>query len=75
MVAHFFRLSNQPAMTFAEQLTDTTALTQSGCQWYEWDKDVLLDAVCGCCGAVEPVGHTELEGCSWLCADCAKEIV
>jgi len=72
MVAHFFRLSNPPAITYAEQLTDTTALTQTGCLWYRWDCDVDVDAVCCQCGRVEQVGHTALEGWSWLCVECSE---
>ena len=72
MVAHFFRLSNPPVMQFAEQLTDTTALEQTGCMWYVWTEDVEIDAVCADCGCVEQVGHTVIEGATWLCAVCAK---
>jgi len=71
MVAHFFRLSNPPAMTYAEQLTDTTALEQTGCLWYVWTEDVEIDAICADCGAVERVGHTVTEGANWLCGECA----
>lgn len=73
MVAHFFRLSNPPSFTFAEQLTDATALEQTGCLWYRWDCDVDVDAVCADCGCVERVGHTAIEGASWLCVECAIE--
>ena len=70
MVAHFFRLSNPPAMVFAEQLTDATALEQTGCLSYVWTEDVVIDAVCADCGSVERVGHTVAEGAPWLCAEC-----
>lgn len=74
MLAEFFRLSAAtPAITFAPALSSEAMLAQSGCQWYEWDKDVMLDAVCGRCGAVERVGHTELENMPiWFCGECAK---
>ena len=71
MVAHFFRLSNPPAMVFAEQLTDATALRDTGCLSYVWTEDVVIDAVCCQCGAVERAGHTVAEGWSWLCVGCA----
>lgn len=71
MVAHFFRLSNPPAMTYAEQLTDATALEQTGCMWYVWTEDVVIDAICADCGCVEQVGHTVIEGAPWLCVECA----
>lgn len=72
MVAHFFRLSNPPAFTYAEQLTDATALRDTGCLSYVWTEDVEIDAVCTICGAVERVGHTAVEGWPWLCVECAK---
>lgn len=72
MVAHFFRLSNPPTFTYAEQLTDTTALRGESCLWYVWTEDVESDAICADCGAVERVGHTEIEGWSWLCVECAR---
>lgn len=72
MVAHFFRLSNPPGFTYAEQLTDATALEQTGCLWYEWTEDVVSDAICADCGCIERVGHTAIEGASWLCVECAR---
>jgi hypothetical protein len=74
LLAEFFRLSAAtPAITFVPALASEAILTQSGCQWYEWDKDVVLDAVCGRCGAVGRVGHTELENMLiWYCGECAK---
>ena len=72
MVAHFFRLSNPPAFQYAEQLTDATALHDTGCLAYVWTEDVEIDAVCCACGAVERVGHTAVEGWPWLCVEGAK---
>lgn len=70
MLAHLFALSNEKRLTFAAALTSTEALAQTGCRHYLWFEDIPLDAVCGCCGCVERVGHSELEESPWLCASC-----
>lgn len=72
MLGEFFRLSNSPAVTFVAALTHLESLERTGCAWYLWDRDVEIDAVCADCGCVEQVGHTVIEGATWLCVECAE---
>lgn len=72
MLGEFFRLSNPRALTFVAALTHMESLEGTGCAWYVWTEDVVIDAVCTACGAVERVGHTAVEGWPWLCVECAK---
>lgn len=73
MLGEFFRLSNPRAVTFVAALTHLESLENTGCAWYVWTEDVEIDAVCCVCGAVERVGHTAVEGATWLCIECFSQ--
>lgn len=76
MLAHLFALSNTEVVaTYEPALTGIQSLEQTGCRWYLWDMDVEQDAICAQCGAVERIGHTKVEGVTWLCAECGGQYV
>jgi hypothetical protein len=70
LLQELFR-SAEPGWAFETRLTNGAGLERAGVVWYEWGTEVTADAVCADCGCVERVAHTVVEGCSWLCAECA----
>jgi len=71
MLCAIFRPHVPYAMEIEPVITDTESLKATGAIWYNWVEDIVLDAVCSCCGSIEQVGHTiaEEDG-KWLCQEC-----
>lgn len=71
LVAEFFRLSNDPRLSYTECLMDAQQLADY--RWYIWTESVPVDAVCVDCAGVETVLHTELECVAgWICGACRR---